>query len=492
MAVSTDTTGLLFSLLSFEDSYVVELSCSCIALVLAKEDYNEIADAYEDYLVAGLQMPIERVRMLALSQIVKCLAANETVHRFVCHAAWNEAAHAYCAALSSVQLSDYIDGAKAFFRPTAKPVLVELSEKNEIVRSRLWDLLVPMCCKYRFIFDAFEASGLLKHMIGDISSKDPLLVMNTVHLIASLADTDYAMAFLDDEGIIRSITGWALADEDTAGDRLITCSALKFLGRVGETHDVRELNEKFAILDAVQRQLTSSDAIVKAGDWKEEDACIHTVAIRTLGMLGRSASGAAAMQQHGVLGPFIELVVRAMGELRVPCLESVMMLLEIRGEKDAMKTGPCQQFYHDLDAATRPQHAGFLAILVANTKQAFDDLRYVSYAVIQALTEHRWGRESIAASSHAMNHLLSRDVEPSYEGKKWKYSIIRHLASAPDAEQFFDATMLHRLKEYLRQGAYYSPSNVSVAMESSTKWGIGPWDALPPIYITATNQSNKQ
>jgi hypothetical protein len=31
----------------------------------------------------GIKMPIERVRMLALSQIAKCLASNETVDRFV-------------------------------------------------------------------------------------------------------------------------------------------------------------------------------------------------------------------------------------------------------------------------------------------------------------------------------------------------------------------------------------------------------------------------
>jgi hypothetical protein len=40
-----------------------------------------------------------------------------------------------------------------------------------------------------------------------------------------------------------------------------------------------------------------------------------------------------------------------------------------------------------------PRHAGFLSILVANSKQAFDDLRFVSYGVIQALTEHAWGRQ---------------------------------------------------------------------------------------------------
>ncbi|KAI8052388.1 26S proteasome non-ATPase regulatory subunit 5 [Syncephalis plumigaleata] len=425
--VPTDTINLLFSLLGYEDGYVVELSCSCIALVLVKEDYNQVADAY--------QMPIERVRTLALSQIVKCLASNETVDRFL---ATPDLFELVLKSLAddrigfATQLADYINGAKAFFRPTAKPILVELSETNEIVRSRVWDLIVPMCCKYRFIFDEFESSGLLKHMISDISSNDPLLVMNTVHLIASLADTDYALAFLDDEGIIRSITNWALTDENSASDRLIICSALKFLGRVGETHDVRKLQDDFAILDAVQRQIKSPDSIVK------------TVAIRTLGLLGKSANGAAAIQQ------------------------TTMMILEIRNEKDAAKTGSCQQFYYELDAATKPQNAGFLSVLVANTKQAFDDLRYVSYGVIQALAEHRWGREIIASSSHAMNHLLNRDVEPSFEGKKWKFSIIRHLANAPDAEHFFDDSMSHRLQEYIRQGAYFNPTNVSVAMESST------------------------
>jgi hypothetical protein len=50
--VPTDTINLLFSLLGYEDGYVVELSSSCIALVLAKEDYNQVADAYQVWLTA--------------------------------------------------------------------------------------------------------------------------------------------------------------------------------------------------------------------------------------------------------------------------------------------------------------------------------------------------------------------------------------------------------------------------------------------------------
>ncbi|KAI9591671.1 26S proteasome non-ATPase regulatory subunit 5 [Syncephalis fuscata] len=466
VTVSTDTINLLFSLLDYEDGYVVELSSSCIALVLAKEDYNQISDLYQSYLIMGIQMPTERVRTLALSQIAKCLASNETVERFLStpelfelvlgSLADERIGFATQTGVFLSKLADYINGAKAFFRPSAKPILLKLSETNEIVRSRLWDLMVPICCKYRAVFDEFEASGLLKHMVSDISSEDPLLVMNTVHLVANLADTDYALAFLDDEGIIRSITSWALPKEYSAGDRLIVCSALKFLGRIGETHNVKELHEKFSILDAILHQIKSQDSIVKI------------VAIRTLGLLGRSGSGVEAMYSHGTLRPFIDLVVRSTGELRVPCLESVMMLLEIRGQHDAEKSRYCQLFYTELDAASRPRHAGFLAILVSNTKQAFDDLRYVSYGVIQALSEHRWGRELIVSSTSTINHLLNRDVEPSFEGKKWKFSIIRHLANAPDMDQIVSEATLARLKEYLRQGAYFNQTNVSVAMESST------------------------
>jgi hypothetical protein len=64
--------------------------------------------------------------------------------------------------------------------------------------------------------------------------------------------------------------------------------------------------------------------------FKNSPIKIQSIAIRTLGMLGKTGNGVATMQQHGILRPFIDLVIRSLGELRVPCLEALMLLFEIR------------------------------------------------------------------------------------------------------------------------------------------------------------------
>lgn len=46
--------------------------------------------------------------------------------------------------------------------------------------------MVPICCNSQNAFRQFEACGLLKKMLNDISSKDPLVVMNAVDLVSNV------------------------------------------------------------------------------------------------------------------------------------------------------------------------------------------------------------------------------------------------------------------------------------------------------------------
>jgi hypothetical protein len=51
------------------------------------------------------------------------------------------------------------------------------------------------------------------------------------------------------------------------------------------------------------------------------------VAIRAVGMLGRSSSGLAVLSGSKLLSEFVAQTMNALGEKRVPCLETLAILL---------------------------------------------------------------------------------------------------------------------------------------------------------------------
>ncbi|RKP06945.1 proteasome non-ATPase 26S subunit-domain-containing protein [Thamnocephalis sphaerospora] len=132
------------------------------------------------------------------------------------------------------------------------------------------------------------------------------------------------------------------------------------------------------------------------------------------------------------------------------------------------KAVSCETLFRSLDDASRPRNAGFISLIVANLKQAFENLRMASYDTLYGIATYRWGREAIGGHGGCVTFLLDRNVDPSYHGKQKKYNIVRRLAEAPDAEQTIERRNLDRLRRYVQEGAFYKETEAAVALESAT------------------------
>ncbi|RKP04664.1 26S proteasome non-ATPase regulatory subunit 5 [Thamnocephalis sphaerospora] len=321
--VPEGTVERLFGLLSIDGVEVLELTCGCIELTLARTGYRDVADKYKEYLAIGLQSPDSRVRNLALMQIVKCLASKEETESFFASnllepivRSLNDPSAQYAerAAEFLCKAAKRAGKAEPLFQQHIVNIYKQLVASDAVVRVRLWNLMVPICCWSQMAFEQFQGVGLLQRMLDDITAQDQLVAMNAVYLVAQLADTQYALEFLGDAGIIETIVKWAKTDEDSLADCVTIGAALKFLGRIGESHDLATLDERFHILDVIAAQLAGHDTTIK------------TIAIGVTGTLGQSAAGLRALTNSALLRQFVELSARSIGDLRVPCLDALAKL----------------------------------------------------------------------------------------------------------------------------------------------------------------------
>jgi hypothetical protein len=59
--------------------------------------------------------------------------------------------------------------------------------RDDLVRFRLWNFIVPVCCDAELAFEKFEQAGLLIMLLKDVNSKDSLIATNAVSLVAAVS-----------------------------------------------------------------------------------------------------------------------------------------------------------------------------------------------------------------------------------------------------------------------------------------------------------------
>ena len=113
-------------------------------------------------------------------------------------------------------------------------------------------------------------------------------------------------------------------------------------------------------------------------------------------------------------------------------------------------------------------HSKPLETIHSMCKQPFLEIRCPSMAILQAIANQKWAQVVMNSQPGFHEYLLDRSTETKKEGKESKYEVIKELAEAPTSGEVFGRPFLLRLKEYVRDGAFYVKVQSEVALEGAS------------------------
>lgn len=211
--LSVISLPLLFSLLQSDDQEQVQLTCAVLDKLLSHLPALELVK-YGHYIELGLQYPEAKVAKTCLQALLR-LSEDKMIQELILAPTMLHlitqllgGKDLQCATLTTKLLlqfysqSDYL----GMLKDVSFPELEQLLQGSDIVRYRVFDLMVQSCLKggpkcFQIVYE----SGILSKLVDDLNTTDPLVKMNCIELLSSLAEMPEGVSFLRSSGVLDTL-----------------------------------------------------------------------------------------------------------------------------------------------------------------------------------------------------------------------------------------------------------------------------------------------
>ncbi|CAG8530247.1 12338_t:CDS:10, partial [Funneliformis mosseae] len=422
---------------------------SAFFTLLGSYDDAVTSAACKEYLTLGLQFNSSEVRMLALSQVEKCLESEETVIDLVRSQmlpvvleglGYDDNLISMKVTEFLVKLVNYASGLQALFDSGSIAILDQLSHGDETVKFRVFDLVSRISISSPEAFQLCETSGALNAITSELNSNDLLLKLNAIETFSKIVQSRTGYTFLERAGTIQSLVE-IMAQEDD--NDIVLVLEINF----------EEIDNKYNILLKMDSYLSSSNMSLK----------INTINI--IGVIGSNPRGLKLLNSSvspKILCKFLDLYHSSAGDVKIACLQSISCLLGVSEESTPEISDITHQIYNQIGGDPTP-----LSTLLSNVKQTLEELRITSFAIMRNMALHPWGQTEMTNSREFIDYILNRSTETTKLGKEWKFTIIQTLIQAPNAENIIPSNIFDRLTRYLREGPFFVRTEAAVTFESA-------------------------
>lgn len=170
------------------------------------------------------------------------------------------------------------------------PIVEEMrivSRKNDIVRYRIYDILITYCCVSQDNLTFCEENQLINSLLAEVSTGDILVQLNALELITTLASCPHGRDYLERQGIIQKLAG--NLDEATADPlaSLLVPGLMKFFGALA--HFQPDILAKYPNFTNTMFNLID-----------DPDISLRMIAIETLSFIAIGRDGKLALNQQGL------------------------------------------------------------------------------------------------------------------------------------------------------------------------------------------------
>lgn len=171
------------------------------------------------------------------------------------------------------------------------PIVEEMrivSRKNDIVRYRIYDIIVTYCCTSEEKLAFCEEKQLIHSLLEEVSIADILVQLNALELVTTLASCQHGRDYLERQGITQKLA--SNLDQATA-DPLATLRVpgiMKFFGALA--HFQPNVLSKYPNFTATMFNLID-----------DSDISLKMISIETLSFIAIERDGKLALSQLGML-----------------------------------------------------------------------------------------------------------------------------------------------------------------------------------------------
>jgi 26S proteasome non-ATPase regulatory subunit 5 len=167
------------------------------------------------------------------------------------------------------------------------PIVEEMrivSRRNDVVRYRIYDILITYCCASQENLTFCEEKELISSLLAEVLIGDILVQLNALELITTLASCQHGRDYLERQGIIQKLAG--NLDEATADPlaSLLVPGLMKFFGALAHFQP-----------DVLARYPNFTNTMFNLID--DSDVSMRMIAIETTSFIATERDGKFARNQ---------------------------------------------------------------------------------------------------------------------------------------------------------------------------------------------------
>ncbi|XP_006265810.2 26S proteasome non-ATPase regulatory subunit 5 [Alligator mississippiensis] len=455
----------LFALLRGNEREQVSLCVSILERFLQALDPPDVIRDFRGELQEGLFHPDDAVKILTISQVgrivensdaVREVVGNPELLRQIIYCIGGEKISVAKEAIKSLsRIAQTQDGLEALFGRSLLVDLKNVMGTSDIVRYRVYELIVEISSVSADSLNYCANSGLISDLLGELTGEDVLVRTTCIEMVTSLAYTQHGRRYLAQQGIIDKISNIIIGADSDPFSGFYLPGFVKFFGNLAIVDSPQQICERYPVF--VEKVFEMAEG---------HDPTMIGVAVDTLGILGSNMEGKQVLQK--TKSRFQDLLNRighharnAPTELRLRCLDAISSLLYL----------PPDQQTEDLLRMTESWFVSLssqpLELFRGISTQPFPDLHCGALRVFTAIASQPWAQKLMLESPGFIEYIVDRSVEPDKPSKDAKYELVKALVNSKTIAEIFGNQYFLRLKAYLREGPYYVKAVSTTAVEGA-------------------------
>ncbi|CAL8278569.1 unnamed protein product [Merluccius merluccius] len=464
-AVTGQRFDVIFSLLNTNERDQIELCVDILDRILLALSPLYLVQHFRDALQNGLTHHADAVRILALTQIGRIVAHpeavtdilnNDEVLREVVHCIGGDNIAAAKPAISSLsKLSHSKAGLDKLFRSDLLKDLKDVMATSDIVRYRVYELVVDIASVSAVSLGYCASSGLISQLLAELTGEDVLIRATAIEMVTGLAQSQHGRQHLAQQGVMDKVSNMIRGADTDPFSSLYLPGLVKFFGNLAIMDSPQHVCEAYPAFQNKVFEMTLDPDPVMIG-----------VALDTLGLLGSTVEGKQVLHKTGdkfkaVLVRMSQLANLGATEMRVRSLEAIAHLLTLQVEHQTEDLlALTESWFHLL--SDQP-----MDMITTISVQPFPELHCVALRIFIAIAPQPWGQRLMVSTPSFMEFIVDRSTGKTKEAKDAKFELVGALVGTSTATNILGSQHYLRLRTYLREGPYYVAAVAAVSTEGA-------------------------
>ena len=236
----------LFGCLSTTNEEQILLCKGILKKLLSLEKADAVITHYHDFVIEGVNHPQFEVREFCLGELERCSATingllalldNVDILVYTTRAVSDE--NLACVKLATntlINTAKHDSGLEILFQHQIQSEFDELLTKKDVIRFRVYELMVSIQALSERAFKSCRNSGVWEKLMKELDGDDILLQLNCIELLTQLADSGKnGLMFVEESGIVTRLKNLLISAETDPLMSLMLPSKISFTVRIKYT-----------------------------------------------------------------------------------------------------------------------------------------------------------------------------------------------------------------------------------------------------------------